>query len=106
MTVTIEDYGLTANEFRTDACLTDEVRLDACVSLLKIMLKRRQEVSVKKSEDKAKLKPCPFCGGTDVGMYKKRKVFEICCIECGGKMGNYFSEDGATKAWNHRARKG
>jgi Lar family restriction alleviation protein len=107
MTVTINDYGLTAKEYLgTDACITAENRLDACVSLLKAMLNRRQEISAKKSEDKGKLKPCPFCGSTDVGIDEKRKTFEVYCVDCGGKLGNYFSEDTATKAWNHRAREG
>ena len=49
-----------------------------------------------------KLKPCPFCGSTDVHL-RGRIAFCITCDNCGGKGGGYPTIAGALKYWNRRA---
>lgn len=56
----------------------------------------------------AELKPCPFCGSTDVHITEAWPHYAF-CLECGIKMqpaGCDFAEDGikaTAEAWNRRA---
>lgn len=59
------------------------------------------------------LKPCPFCGGEDLEIdhaptYDVRHpdVYEVHCVECGGRGGEGWTEAEAIAAWNTRAEMG
>ena len=45
------------------------------------------------------LRPCPFCGSTDVG----GAAGIITCYGCKAESGHYFTTDDAAVAWNRRA---
>ena len=45
------------------------------------------------------LKPCPFCGSTDVG----GAAGIITCYGCKAESGHYFTTDDAAVVWNRRA---
>lgn len=55
-----------------------------------------------------KLKPCPFCGNTDIHITDAWPHYAY-CLNCGGKMqppANLFGEEGIEKvaeSWNRRA---
>ena len=53
------------------------------------------------------LKPCPFCGGTDLYIYidgeEFLRDFEVYCAECGGQVSYFGTEADAIAAWNRRA---
>ena len=51
-----------------------------------------------------KLKPCSFCGQTDLqlGIYKHH--FFVFCLYCPNQGPRKFNKDLAIKAWNRRAR--
>ena len=56
------------------------------------------------------LKPCPFCGSKDTGVYEIRSencsTFRyILCRTCGAKSQAFFQERNAVEAWNRRAGK-
>lgn len=58
----------------------------------------------------SELKPCPFCGGEDLEIdhaptYDVRHpdVYEVHCVECGGRGGEGWTEAEAIAAWNTRA---
>ncbi len=60
-----------------------------------------------------KLKPCPFCGNTNIGEECRQGVYYVACENC-GSMGPEFSSDAlrgcngweeAAHAWNRRASK-
>ena len=48
-----------------------------------------------------KLKPCPFCGKTPVGVVDQ-KFWRVVCQACGAKCGAYLSQSAAESAWNRR----
>lgn len=50
------------------------------------------------------LKPCPFCGGTDIRQHFDYPIhiWSIKCRNCGGKMQRYGSQQQAVTAWNRR----
>ena len=61
------------------------------------------------------LKPCPFCGGTDIQLVQDADVY-YCCMDCGTEGPWYWSseknpwgkptdtlEEFAIRAWNRRA---
>ena len=57
----------------------------------------------------SKIKPCPFCGGTDmfrfVYPYRRKPGLRGCyvrCNGCGATSGNYETIEDAEKAWNER----
>ena len=67
----------------------------------------------------AELKPCPFCGGTDIRMITSVFDTDIFCAECHGSMtrASFFyksclaeakesHEKEAIEAWNRRAEDG
>lgn len=43
------------------------------------------------------LKPCPFCGGSNLGGFGG-----AACLDCGGEGPDACGEDEAIAAWNHR----
>ena len=47
------------------------------------------------------LKPCPFCGGTELQIQHKNS-FYIICTECGIKLGFFKAPQEAIDAWNKR----
>ena len=54
------------------------------------------------------MKPCPFCGGTDVRLFVYpfprpglRGCYAI-CRRCGAATGKYETVKEAKEAWNHR----
>lgn len=49
-----------------------------------------------------KLKPCPFCGGTNL-YYAAGRFYAVECADYGGKIvGAYRTEEEAAEAWNTR----
>ena len=53
------------------------------------------------SENKVKLKPCPFCGGEAVEQVGS--FFWISCQQCGAESEVFFEMEGAIEAWNKRS---
>lgn len=54
--------------------------------------------------NKIKLKPCPFCGGTNL-YYAEGRFYAVECGDCGGKVvGAFRTEEDAAEAWNTRAK--
>ena len=52
-----------------------------------------------------RLKPCPFCGSTDVESvyrFEKGDHFIIACQECGARSSPCLTEHEAVKMWNKR----
>lgn len=56
------------------------------------------------------LKPCPFCGDEDLEIdhaptydVHHPDVYEVHCVECGGRGGEGWTEAEAIAAWNTRA---
>lgn len=55
----------------------------------------------------AKLKPCPFCGGTNIDCLEagfRTGVWFVQCDECYATFPDFDSEAEAIKAWNRRAK--
>lgn len=51
-----------------------------------------------------KLKPCPFCGGTNL-YYAAGRFYAVECGDCGGKVvGAFITEKDAAEAWNTRSK--
>ena len=49
-----------------------------------------------------KLKPCPFCGNTNL-YYTIGRVYAVECADCGGKIvGPFKTAEEANDAWNTR----
>lgn len=60
--------------------------------------------------DEIKLKPCPFCGGTDINCDHIEPswtddYWEIGCPDCGTWNSCNKSKDEAIAAWNRRVEK-
>lgn len=55
--------------------------------------------------NRSNLKPCPFCGSTDICGYLQTEefVFYVMCEKCESMTGVYKTEDEAWMAWNRRA---
>ena len=50
------------------------------------------------------LKPCPFCGGTNIAVAKEDE-WEVMCMDCYANVGacfSYYTEAEAIEAWNKR----
>ncbi len=61
---------------------------------------------IEKDEYEEKLKPCPSCGGDDVGIWydnKKFNGYRIFCKGCGGMSDSYDTSEEARAAWNRMA---
>lgn len=56
--------------------------------------------------NKKKLKPCPFCGSTDLYQYiipkDGKRRYHIICQKCRATSGGANTEEKADKAWNER----
>ena len=57
------------------------------------------------------LKPCPFCGGEDLEIdhaptydVYHPDVYEVHCVECGGRGGEDWTKAEAIEAWNTRVK--
>ena len=50
------------------------------------------------------LKPCPFCGSTELGVYfdKRVEASVVSCRDCGGNIQRETKKE-AVEAWNRRA---
>ena len=54
------------------------------------------------------LKPCPFCGGTNVEVYHQywrvinRYDYSVHCFDCHFGLANQNTEEEAIEAWNRR----
>jgi Lar family restriction alleviation protein len=55
-------------------------------------------------EYKAELKPCPFCGRSDIRMHKNsaEDVWYVHCHGCGCSTGGAVVKDMAIETWNRR----
>lgn len=54
----------------------------------------------------SELKPCPFCGGTDISCAdagRKTDVWFIQCEDCFATFPHFDSKAEAIEAWNRRA---
>lgn len=55
------------------------------------------------------LKPCPFCGGTDIRIKRDLtcgfETFSVQCMVCDAPQNYHDSERGAIDAWNTRAER-
>lgn len=58
------------------------------------------------------LLPCPFCGGEDLEIDHAQTydvyhpdVYEVHCVECGGRGGEGWTEAESIEAWNTRAER-
>lgn len=54
----------------------------------------------------AKLKPCPFCGGTDILEYVHDDQYTVECYECSANIPSFNGKADAIKAWNKRVKEG
>ena len=64
----------------------------------------------------AELKPCPFCGATQIGdkcernvaitKYLKIGCYKVFCYKCGTSSDWYDTEKQAARAWNRMADNG
>lgn len=55
--------------------------------------------------DSIKLKPCPFCGDSNVRVYIKgvdRVKYGACCENCDARAGRKPTKEEAAEAWNTR----
>lgn len=54
-----------------------------------------------------KLKPCPFCGGSDLRIIEAHWIKSaVICKQCGSASGCYDTEQQAIEAWNRRVENG
>lgn len=49
------------------------------------------------------LKPCPFCGGKEVKLFKEGGIWVVECLQCLAKVGATLGAD-AIDFWNYRPR--
>lgn len=50
----------------------------------------------------AELKPCPFCGGSDIRIEKIYDYYEVLCCDCLSRTEEYSTNEEAIEAWNNR----
>lgn len=48
------------------------------------------------------LKPCPFCGSTNVVLHYMR--YRVMCLQCRARTAQYDKEQEAIAAWNQRTQ--
>lgn len=60
--------------------------------------------------DEIELKPCPFCGGSEITVVfnptegvDMTGMYIVSCDDCGGTSGYRYTQDDAVAAWNGRA---
>ena len=56
--------------------------------------------------EKVELKPCPFCGGTEIKVDNDQGIYFVYCDQCECETSKYVTEDKAIQAWNRRADDG
>ena len=49
------------------------------------------------------LKPCPFCGGKEVKLFKEGSIWVVECLQCLAKVGATAEAD-ALDFWNYRPK--
>lgn len=49
------------------------------------------------------LKPCPFCGGKEVKLFKEGSIWVVECLQCLAKVGATLEAD-ALDFWNYRPK--
>lgn len=59
--------------------------------------------SMQEKEEEQKLKPCPFCGSTDIFVYHSYVDYSVRCRNCLVRRGEFETEEEAIAAWNKRA---
>lgn len=52
---------------------------------------------------KEKLKPCPFCGSSDVKVLDIGQIFKVQCKVCFVDINGYWTREEAERVWNTRA---
>ena len=52
---------------------------------------------------KNELKPCPFCGSTEIKVDDDQGFYFVYCDQCVCETAKYVTEDKAIEAWNRRA---
>lgn len=62
------------------------------------LLKERKGLTM---NNDTKLKPCPFCGGTEL-YYFKGELYVLECAHCGARLGDYRTREEVAEAWNAR----
>ena len=53
-------------------------------------------------QQKAELKPCPFCGRKDITLEQGVCLFFVGCDSCEYTIGGFIDEQSAAKKWNTR----
>lgn len=53
--------------------------------------------------DTSELKPCPFCGGVHIRLYKEETFHRIVCDTCGAHGGASNQASVTARMWNRRA---
>jgi len=49
------------------------------------------------------LKPCPFCGSSNVRFYERRGAYQAACMDCEARAQYAYSRKEAVSNWNRRA---
>ena len=49
------------------------------------------------------LKPCPFCGSTDILFYEANRTYQASCRDCEARAQYAYSRKEAVSNWNRRA---
>lgn len=55
------------------------------------------------------IKPCPFCGGNDIGVFNLgrngNQGVELCCQDCGARSCRGLNLQAAKNQWNRRVKR-
>lgn len=83
-------------------CIVNDYSASEAIEKIKAYEAQKQE------EQKKILKPCPFCGSTDVHSYISNDAifidgYKVGCYECGCETDDFPKEEQAIEAWNKRA---
>lgn len=49
------------------------------------------------------LKPCPFCGGTNILFHESNRTYQASCVDCEARAQYAYSKKEAVTNWNRRA---